>query len=255
MAKFLQIANSNFKTFSMLRLLILLITLAFTSNVNAQFNLNNAANQINNAVNNSGKPVTNDEVIKGLKEALTVGTNNSTEKAAKLDGFYRNPAIKIPFPKEAQQMESTLKGLGMTKQVNDFVMSLNRAAEEAAKDAAPIFIGAIKQMTITDGVSILKGSDNAATSYLKDKTTEELRIKFKPIVAIALQKVQVTKYWNPLVKRYNKVPMVTKQNPDLEEYVTLKAIEGLFKLVAEEEMKIRKDPGARVSDLLKKVFG
>jgi hypothetical protein len=134
-------------------------------------------------------------------------------------------------------------------------MTLNRAAEEAAKDAAPIFLKAITSMSIGDGFSILKGGDNAATTYLKDKTNAELMEKFKPVVANALQKVQITKYWNPLMTKYNSLPMTSKVNPNLEDYVTKKAIEGLFKLVADEELKIRKDPGARVTDILKKVFG
>ena len=205
--------------------------------------------------NGSGNSLSNDEVVSGLKEALTVGSNKSSAQASKADGFYKNPAIKIPFPPEAKQMESTLKGIGMTKQVDKFTMQLNRAAELAAKDAAPIFVNAIKSMSIADGFTILKGANNAASTYLKDKTNAELTAKFKPIVASALKKVAITKYWNPLVTTYNKVPGAKKQNPNLEAYVTQRAIEGLFKLVADEELKIRKDPASRVSDLIKKVFG
>ena len=215
-------------------------------------------NKLKKAIPSVGsKPagLTNDEVIQGLKEALTVGTNNSSGKASQTDGYNANPLIHIPFPSEAQKMENSLRGLGMNKQVDDFILTLNRAAEEAAKEAAPVFIAAVKGMSIGDGFAILKGADTAATHYLKDKTTAELKANFKPKVAAAIEKVKLTSYWNPLVTRYNKIPMVTKVNPDLEEYVTLKAIEGLFKLVAEEEAKIRKDPAARVSDILKKVFG
>ena len=201
------------------------------------------------------KPLSNEEVVQGLKEALTVGTNNSGAAASKLDGFNGNPLIKIPFPPEAAKMESTLKGMGMEKKIDEFVLNLNRAAEDAAKEAAPIFVNAIKGMTIGDGFTILKGADTAATHYLKDKTTADLKVQFKPKVVAAIEKVKVTSYWNPLITKYNKIPMVTKLNPDLEEYVTAKAIEGLFKLVAEEEIKIRKDPSARISDILKKVFG
>ncbi len=204
--------------------------------------------------NNSGNSISNDEVVNGLKEALTVGSNKSSTQASKADGFYKNIAIKIPFPPEAKQMESTLKGIGMTKQIDNFTMQLNRAAEMAAKDAAPIFVNAIKSMSIADGFTILKGANNAASTYLKDKTNAELKAKFKPIVASALKKVAITKYWNPLVTTYNKVPGSKKKNPNLEDYVTQRAIEGLFKLVADEELKIRKDPASRISDLLKKVF-
>lgn len=206
-------------------------------------------------VNGNGQTVSNDEIVKGLKEALSVGVKNAGASGSKTDGFYKNSLIKIPFPPEAKQMESTLKSMGMTTQVNKFTETLNRAAEKAAKDAAPIFINAITSMSLTDGISILKGGDNAASKYLQDKTTTELKGKFKPVVAAALKSVQITKYWNPLATTYNKVPMAQKVNPNLEDYVTIRAIEGLFKLVAQEETKIRKDPASRISDLLKKVFG
>ncbi|MCW3071689.1 MAG: hypothetical protein JWO44_1579 [Bacteroidetes bacterium] len=207
--------------------------------------------------NSSGTstPLSNEEVINGLKDALTVGTNNSTAFASKLDGYYKNPALFIPFPEEAQKVKDYAMKAGLGAQVDKFEMTLNRAAEEAAKDAAPVFINAVKGMSIGDGFAILKGADNAATQYLKDKTTAELILKFSPIVQKAIDKVELTKYWNPLITNYNKVPFVQKQNPDLTAYVTDRAIQGLFKLIADEELKIRKDPVARVTDLLKKVFG
>ncbi|HET6228416.1 MAG TPA: DUF4197 domain-containing protein [Bacteroidia bacterium] len=209
------------------------------------------------SVTTTGTPnsLTNDEVISGLREALTVGTNQSTALASKLDGFYKNPAIFIPFPPEAQQVKEYAKKVGLTAQVTKFEMTLNRAAEEAAKKAAPIFVNAIKGMSITDGFSILKGNDNAATVYLKDKTSAELIQLFTPTVKAAIAKVQLTKYWTPLATSYNKVPLVQKVNPDLTAYVTDRAVQGIFKLIADEELKIRKNPAARVSDLLKKVFG
>lgn len=201
------------------------------------------------------KPLSNDEVIKGLKDALTVGTNNSTGIASKVDGYYKNPMLLIPFPPEAKQVKDKMDALGMKPQTDKFVMTLNRAAEEAAKNAAPVFINAVKGMSIGDGFGILKGADNAATQYLKDKTTAELKQKFTPIVKAAIDKVEVTKYWNPIITKYNKIPMVQKQNPDLTAYVTERAMAGLFLLLAEEELKIRKDPLARVNDILKRVFG
>jgi hypothetical protein len=216
----------------------------------------NAANDILNG-NKSGSstPLTNEEVINGLKEALTVGTNNSTAFASKLDGYYKNPALFIPFPPEAQKVKDYANRIGMSSQVEKFEMTLNRAAEEAAKDAAPVFINAIKGMSVSDGFAILKGADNAATQFLKDKTTAELVQKFTPIVQNAINKVELTKYWNPIITNYNKVPLVQKQNPDLTAYVTERAMQGLFKLIADEELKIRKDPVARVTDILKRVFG
>jgi len=201
------------------------------------------------------KALTNDEIIRGLKEALHVGTNNSSSAASKVDGFYKNPLVTIPFPAEAEKIKNTVVNLGMQKQVNDFVMTMNRAAEEASKEAAPVFLNAITSMSIQDGFGILKGADNAATNYLQNKTSSELTAKFLPIVKNAIDKVQVTKYWNPIINTYNRVGGVEKQHPNLEQYITIKTLEGLFKLIAGEEKKIRTDPIARVSDLLKKVFG
>jgi hypothetical protein len=143
----------------------------------------------------------------------------------------------------------------MGKQCDKFIETLNRGAEEASKSAAPIFIDAITKLSISEGLKLLNGGDNAATQFLKDKTTASLKVAFLPVVKKALAKVEITKYWNPLATSYNKLPLVKKVNPDLEGYVTDKAIAGLFKLIADEEYKIRKDPLARVSEILKKVFG
>lgn len=231
--------------------IIVLVTLFVCSNT---LQSQNILNQVTNAISGSSS-LSNDDIVKGLKEALSVGTNNSTALASKLDGYYKNPKIKIPFPKEAVAMEKQLKSLGMENEVNKFVKTLNRAAEDAAKSAAPVFVDAIRKMTITDGVNILKGSNDAATNFLKTNASAGLKNSFKPIVKSSLNKVQITKYWKPLTKTYNQIPLVKKMNPDLEAYVTEKAMEGLFKLIAEEEMKIRKDPAARINDILKKVFG
>ena len=198
--------------------------------------------------------LTNEEVIKGLKEALTVGTNNSSTIAAKADGFYKNPKIFIPWPEEAAEMRAKLIKMGLTKKVNDFEMSLNRAAEEAAKKSAPVFVDAITNMSVQDGFAILKGVDTAATNYLRKTTYNPLKDKFMPVVKEAITTVKVTSYWTPLVTTYNKLPNVKKQNPNLDEYVTNKAINGLMLMIADEEINIRKNPAARISDLLKKVF-
>ena len=184
-----------------------------------------------------------------------MGTNNSTSIASKFNGYYNNPLIRIPFPPDAQKVKTVVEGLGMKSQVDKFVETLNRAAEEAAKEAAPIFINAITSMTIADGFQILKGPDDAATSYLRRTTTAPLTSKFRPVVKRAIEKVEVTKYWNPIISKYNQVPFVTKINPDLDAYVTDKGLQGLFTLIANEEKKIRKNPAARVTDLLRRVFG
>ncbi len=217
--------------------------------------INTAKDQVLNGTSTTKPTLSNEDIIKGLREALSVGTNNSASSASKADGYLKNTRLFIPFPPEALEMKNKLVKIGMGKKVNDFETSLNRAAEEAAKSAAPVFLEAIKNMTISDGLAILNGADTAATKYLKDNTSSELTNKFTPIVKNAISKVKVTSYWNPLVTAYNKIPGVKKQNPNLEAYVTQRAIAGLFLLVADEEIKIRKDPMARVSDILKKVFG
>lgn len=199
--------------------------------------------------------LSNEEVVRGLKEALTVGSNSSSSIASQVDGYYKNPRLFIPWPSEARDMKTKLVQLGMQAKVEEFEMSLNRAAEEAAKKAAPVFINAITNMSVQDGFAILKGSDTAATNYLRKSTYASLKEQFTPVVKEAIEKVKVTSYWQPLATTYNKLPLVKKQNPNLDEYVTEKAINGLMLLIADEEIKIRKDPAARVSELLKKVFG
>lgn len=204
---------------------------------------------------NQTKPLTNDEIIQGLKEALVIGSQNSSIRASKLDAYYKNPKLFIPFPPEAVKAEKKLREIGLGGKVDEFIVTLNRAAEEAAKEAAPIFVNAVKQMTIKDAANILNGADNAATMYLKNTTSTQLTTKFKPVIAKALDKVNATKYWADIINTYNKIPLVTKMNPDLPGYATGKAIDGLFVLVADEELKIRKDPAARVTEILKRVFG
>lgn len=203
----------------------------------------------------SKRGLTNSEVIRGLKEALEIGSKNAASKASKINGYYKNPRIFIPFPPKANKVKKVAENIGMKKQVDKFVKTLNRAAEEAAKEAAPIFINAIKQMTIKDGFEILRGPNDAATRYLRRKTTAPLTTKFRPVVKRAIGKVQVTKHWNPLATRYNQVPFVKPVNPDLDAYVTDRALKGLFILIANEEKKIRKNPAARVTELLRRVFG
>lgn len=199
--------------------------------------------------------LTNDEVIKGLKEALTVGTNNSSGMVAKADGYLKNPKVFIPWPEEAKDMKARLIKMGMQKKVTEFETSLNRAAEEAAKKAAPVFVDAITNMSVGDGFAILNGNDTAATHYLREKTYAPLKEKFMPTIKEAVTKAKVASYWKPLATAYNKIPGVKKQNPNLDDYVCTKAINGLMTLISDEEAKIRKDPMARVTDLLKKVFG
>lgn len=203
----------------------------------------------------SGSGLSNDDIVSGLKEALTLGATNGATKLSSLDGFFANAAIKVLMPPEAQKVESTLRGMGMGKLVDDAILSMNRAAEEAAKSAAPIFVNAIKGMSFQDALGILRGNDTAATSYLKGKTLSSLTTAFSPTIDSALQKTGATKYWQTVFETYNKVPLVKKVNTNLSGYVTERALNGLFFQVAQEEQKIRKDPAARVTETLKKVFG
>jgi len=202
----------------------------------------------------SKSSLSNDDIISGLKEALSVGTNQSAQKLSSVDGFFKDAAIKILMPEEAKKVESKLRALGMGKQVDNAILSMNRAAEEAAKEAAPIFINAIRGITIQDGLGILRGGDFAATEYLKGRTTASLTEAFRPIIEAALEKVNATKHWNTVFSTYNKFSS-DKVNTDLAAYVTEKALAGIFYQVSLEEQKIRKDPLARTSDILKKVFG
>jgi hypothetical protein len=194
------------------------------------------------------------DIASGLKQALQIGAQNSASQLSALDGFFKNAAIKILLPQEAQKVEKTLRDLGMGSLVDKAILSVNRAAEDAAKSAAPIFVDAIKSMTIQDALGILKGGDFAATDYLKSKTTTSLTAAFKPVIQQSLDKVSATKYWSDVFSTYNKFA-TNKINPDLSGFVTDKAITGIFYQVGLEEQKIRKDPVARVTDLLKKVFG
>ncbi len=195
------------------------------------------------------------DIANGLKEALTKGISKGADSLSKLDGYFKNPKIKIPFPPDAKKMEKKLRDIGMGADVDNFIMTLNRGAEDAAKEVKPIFIDAVKKMTITDVTSILKGQPDAATQYLKKTTTTQLQTQIKPIIKASLEKVNATKYYSKLAGEYDKIPFVKKVNPDLVAYTTDLAIQGLFFKIAEEEKNIRANPVARTTDLLKKVFG
>ena len=203
----------------------------------------------------SSDALSEEEVGRGLKEALSSGVKKGVSQLNKADGYFNDPQIKIPMPEEAKKVESKLRDLGQGKKVDEAIESMNRAAEDAAEGAKDIFVAAIQGMTLTDAMSILKGEDDAATKYLDKATRVELTNKFQPVIKKSLDKVGATKHWKTVFGTYNKLPFVDKINPNLEEYVTNKALNGLFIQVAKEELLIRKDPLARVTDLLKKVFG
>ncbi|MFN8345187.1 MAG: DUF4197 domain-containing protein [Spirosomataceae bacterium] len=211
------------------------------------------ANQVLN--NTSGGGLTNDEIIMGLKEALQVGISNGSAQASALDGYFKNNLIKLTFPPDVQRVEAKLRQIGLGSEVDKFILSLNRAAEDAAKKSKPIFVKSITSMTVQDAVGILQGDSTAATKYLQRTTNQELYNQFFPVIDSTLKLNNTTKYYSDLVNTYNKLPLVQKVNPDLKQYATQKAIDGLFVLIAQEERKIRKDPVARVNDILRKVFG
>ncbi len=217
----------------------------------AQFN----PTQLGGILGQNSAELSSTEIGQGLKEALKVGIENGSSKASAVDGYFKNSLIKIVFPPDAQKIENTLRQIGLGPDVDKFVLSLNRAAEDAAKKAKPIFWSAITSMTIQDALGILKGDKNAATEYLRKTTYQNLYQEFSPVVQTALSQQNATKYYSDLATAYNKIPLTSqKLNPDLQKYATDQAIGGLFKLVAEEELKIRENPAARVTDILKKVF-
>lgn len=202
-----------------------------------------------------GDKLTEGDVASGLKQALVSGITKGSNNASKVNGYLKNPSIKIPFPADVKKVEDKLRSIGLGNQVDKFVTTLNRGAEDAAKEAKPIFVSAITSMTISDAWSILKGADKmAATNYLKRVTSDQLRAKFTPVIKKSLDKTNATKYYSEMINTYNKIPLVDKVNPSLEGYATDKAMEGLFFMIAKEEQNIRVDPLARTTELLKKVF-
>jgi len=194
------------------------------------------------------------EIGNGLKDALLQGTSKSSDQLSAVDGFFGNAAVKILFPPQAQKAEQTLRKLGFNKLCDDVILSLNRAAEDAAKQAKPIFVDAIKHMTLQDVTNILLGSQDAATQYFKRTTSADLTVSFKPVIQGSLNKTGATKYYGDAANQYNRIPFVSKMNPDISDYVTQKALDGLFYQIALEELNIRKNIGARPSPLLQKVF-
>lgn len=201
----------------------------------------------------SGSNLSNEDIISGLKEALRVGTDSSTKKLSAMDGFFKDAAIKILMPEEAKKAEKTLRNFGMGSVVDKAILSMNRAAEDAASGVGTIFWDAIKGMSIGDGLKILRGGDFAATDYLKSMTTKQLTEKFRPVIEKSLTKMDATKYWKDVFTTYNRFSK-EQVNTDLTAYVTEKALAGLFYNIGLQEQKIRKDPAAQVTDILKKVF-
>ncbi len=202
-----------------------------------------------------GKGLSEEEIVSGLKEALQVGTTKAVGIVSQVDGYYGNPQIKIPLPGSVQRVEKLLRAGGYGPKVDEFELSMNRAAEKAAPEAKALFVDSIKKMTITDAKKILNGKENEATLYFKEKTWDRLQEIFRPKVHNAMSQVGATRSYQDIEEKVHAIPFADKLNVDLDQYVTGKGLDGLFFMLAEEEKKIRQDPAARVTDLLKKVFG
>lgn len=194
------------------------------------------------------------ELALGLKEALSVGTREAVKLVSDVDGYFGNEIIKVLMPEDLKSAASTLASLGFQKQVDEFILSMNRAAEAAAPAALDIFAEAVKGMTFEDASNILGGGETAATEYFKEKTSEKIFEAFQPIISASMEEVGVTQAYKQITDKYSSLPLVKEISLDLDEYVTNRALDGLFYMVGEEEKKIRTDPAARVTDLLKKVF-
>jgi hypothetical protein len=223
--------------------------------------IRNSTNTGTNTGSSTGSGVSlgslsNTEIVTALRQALEIGSQNAGSRLNTVNGFFGNAMIKVMMPPEARNVESTLRRFGFGQVADKAILSMNRAAEDAAGKAAPIFINAIKGMTITDGLNILRGGNGAATTYLRNATTASLTQAFRPVIQSSLNKVGATAYWGDAMRIYNGLPITrNKVNPDLTAYVTERALNGLFVSIAEEEAKIRTNPAARVTDILRKVFG
>ena len=200
--------------------------------------------------------ITESEAAQGIKEALAQGVSSAVFNLNRTDGFFGNAAYKLFLPPDAKKIENTLRNLGLGNQVDRAILQINRGAEDAVAFAKPIFADAIREMTLSDALNIVRGNDDAATQYFKQKTAQKLIAAFTPSVQSSLDKVSATKYYGDIVNTYNKLPTTfNKVNPDLTSFVTGKAVDALFDQVAKEEANIRANPAARATDILKKVFG
>lgn len=201
-----------------------------------------------------GTGLTQAEIGNGLKEALNNGITKQVSKLTTTDGFFKNEAVKILLPEELQKVDKTLRDIGLSNLADEGLKVINRAAEDAVKEATPIFVDAVKQMTFNDAKNILMGDDRSATTYLQNTTSNALYSKFNPVIKNSFSKVGADKVWNQIITKYNSIPLVKKVNPDLTDYTTNKAMDGVFKMISVEEKNIRTNLSSRTSDLLKKVF-
>jgi len=208
------------------------------------------------SVGTSSKGASDDStIVSGLKEALSIGTEKAVTNVSQVNGYFGNQMIKILMPEKIQKVADVLKKIGYQKEVDDFVLSMNRAAEKAAPKATSIFVDAIKEMTFEDARGILNGGDTSATEFFKKKTHDKIYDAFKPIISSSMDEVGVTRSYKEMIGKYESIPFMSKESLDLDHYVTTKSMDGLFYMVGQEEKKIRTDPAAQVTDLLKTVFG
>lgn len=218
------------------------------------FLLGGCSDTVDSLIGTSGGPLSAETIAQGLQEALEVGTRNAVRTTSKNGGYLDSTLLHIPMPDQLKKLTSAMRGVGLGGQVDQFETSMNRAAEQAAAKAAPVFLDAIRKMTFADAKKILSGNKTAATDYFRDKTTVDLTTMYKPIVNQTMEKVGAVGLYNSMMQSYLKIPLVKKPQFNLDEYVTGKALKGLFTVVADEEEKIRNNPAARTSALLRKVF-
>ncbi|QOG01898.1 DUF4197 domain-containing protein [Flavobacterium sp. MDT1-60] len=233
----------------MKKILLLALTFSLTSCAEMQQTLNQFP-QISSQIPGVGGV----DIAGGLKEALNKGITQQVSKLTAVDGFYRNEAVKILLPSELQKVDATLRKIGLSSLADEGIKVLNRAAEDAVKEATPIFVSAVKNMSFTDAKNILLGNDSAATSYLQGSTTTALYGKFNPVIKNSFAKVGADAVWTKIITKYNTIPLVKKVNPDLTDYTTNQALAGVFKMIAVEEKEIRNNISARTTPLLKSVF-
>ncbi|MGM0391118.1 MAG: DUF4197 domain-containing protein [Bacteroidota bacterium] len=209
---------------------------------------------IANQMPNGGYGITNAEIATGLQQALDQGIDKQVTKLTQEDGFFRNELVRITLPPELQKVDKTLRDVGLSSLADEGLKVLNRAAEDAVKEATPIFVNAVKEITFTDARNILLGNNTAATAYLSQKTEQQLYSKFNPVITNSLDRVGATQVWTNIIDRYNALPLTAKVNPDLSDYVTREALDGVYTMIAVEEQEIRTNLAARTTQILKRVF-
>ncbi|SFU33281.1 Protein of unknown function [Pustulibacterium marinum] len=235
--------------------LVITAITAVSYQANAQINVGSVLTKASEVVSGSDIDLSNADIAAGLREALDKGIDEQVEKLTAENGFYKNELVKIVVPEELQKVDKALRAAGFGDLADKGILAMNRAAEDAVKEATPIFVNAVSEITFDDAKNILMGADDAATTYLQGKTTTPLYEKFSPVIETSFSKVGADKIWEAIITKYNKLPFTKDVNPDITDYVTLKALDGVFTMIAVEEKEIRTDISSRTTDLLQQVFG